>query len=192
MRCSVYSGSQISVFEPNSLLYSEREVTLDELNGLLQENIGSRCEQGMEVVWHEDELVELVLVLGTMTLQCIHEQICHGLGAENRTATPWGGSNKKCTDLLRCVRHFSLTRAESPSYLWGVEFTTLKRGASTLRKNLIRWGGEREQNGRTPTLAQKKDECGAKSRTYPKDKMRDNRPTVSEQRLHARPARQPK
>jgi len=56
-------------------LQAKRKSSLDELNSLLQGNLGCRRDQRVEVVGHDHEVMQKIFPLAAVMLEDINEQI---------------------------------------------------------------------------------------------------------------------
>jgi hypothetical protein len=83
----------------------EGEAPFDILHGLLNGDIGCGREEQVEMVWHQDEGVELVTALSAVVVEEVQEQGCVRLGLEKATTIGGDGGNEEGSDFLRCEIH---------------------------------------------------------------------------------------
>ena len=105
MRWSVYPVPQISVLAPSSFFDAKREASLDELSSLFQWNIRCGRKKHVEMIGHENELMQFEFLLRAILFQSVEEEMRHGLGAKDRTALPGSCGHEEGADLLRGMRH---------------------------------------------------------------------------------------
>jgi hypothetical protein len=108
---------------------TERESALDVLHCLFQRGLGRRRKNGVKVVRHDDEAVELIAAFGPVSGKDIEEEISVLLDLEKTTAVGGDGGDEVGAELLRRrERHLGRIK-ESPGLkplLFGPEFRGLK------------------------------------------------------------------
>ncbi len=83
----------------------KRKAAFDVLQGFFQRNIFRRSEDKMEMVGHNDELVQEEATPGAIVLQNIDQESSHFLGLENWASSFGHGRDEKRADFLWGVAH---------------------------------------------------------------------------------------
>jgi hypothetical protein len=73
------------------------ETPLDELQCFFQQDVRSRRQQKMEVMGHDDKVMQEKAPLLTILRQNIHQQLCYAIGLEKRAASGCCRGYEKCT-----------------------------------------------------------------------------------------------
>ena len=83
----------------------KRETTFDELHSLFERNIGSRCDDDMEMIRHDDKCVQQKLALGPIIEDCPLQKLCIGRDLKESMALRSDRSDEIGSDFLRCAAH---------------------------------------------------------------------------------------
>src|ERR1039458_5834927 len=86
---------------------AEGEASFDVLNGLFDGDVWGGREEEMEMVWHEDEGVELVAAFGAVGIEEVQEERRVRVGLEETAALGGDGGNEEGSDFLRGSLHRS-------------------------------------------------------------------------------------
>ena len=107
-----------------------REAALDVLHGLFQRDLGRGCDDGVKVVRHDDEGVEVIAVLIAVVSKGFEKECGVGFYLEESAAVGGDSGDEICSELLRRrERHLGRIK-EKPGakalLFWGLAFRGLK------------------------------------------------------------------
>ena len=77
------------------------ESSLDELHGFFERYQRRRCEDQVNVIAHEDELVNLKPLFGPILTKYVEEEIAQRVGLQHESSFPGRKRGKESTRLLR-------------------------------------------------------------------------------------------
>src|SRR5271165_2489288 len=91
---------------PQVLFDAKREASLDELNSPFQRNVRRRRKKHVEMIGHENELMQFKFLLRAIVLQSLEEEMRHRFGAKDGTALPGSCGHEEGAGFLRGVDHW--------------------------------------------------------------------------------------
>ena len=86
---------------------AEGEASLDVLHSLLDGNVGRGCKEEVEVVWHEDEGVDLVAAFGAVVVEELEEKVGVVVDLKEAAAISGAGCDEEGADFLGSSLHRS-------------------------------------------------------------------------------------
>jgi len=89
----------------NFTFRAKRKPALDELQCLFQRYFRCGCEQQMEMVGHDDKVMQQKPPLSSIIRKNIDQKLSHAIGLEKRATSGCGRAHEKCTGRLGSLGH---------------------------------------------------------------------------------------
>jgi hypothetical protein len=88
-------------FKPECLVGPERKIALDQMHGSFNAQGAGKCHKEMNMIWHDDEIVDSKLSSLYIGPKNFDEEICHPLGLEQGSTARSTSSYKEGPWTLR-------------------------------------------------------------------------------------------